>query len=215
MSSKMFTVDTFELHKAQGNLNLIADNIKVALCSTFSPSYSAWSTSTSYSEGDIVVPSFRNGRRYRATNAGTSASSEPTWPTVDGETVVDNDITWEEYGGEHANNEFWSSVSGEELVDGDGYIAGGASLSGETLSQISTDSAITKWDAENPSWTDLNKTMRTAWMYVDGDTPGTNDYNIAYILLNDTPADASVSGVNFKLQVSDDGIMHFGRKANL
>ncbi len=215
MASKMFTVDTFEFHKAWGDLNLVANSIKVALCSTFSPNYSAWSGSTSYSEGDIVVPTTRNGRRYRATNAGTSASSEPTWPTVDGETVTDNDIDWEEYGGEHADNEYWSSVSGEEVAGGNGYTAGGQTLSGETLSQISTDPAITKWDADNPYWPEINKTMRTAWIYVDGDTPGMNDFNIGYILLDTTPADIEVSGVDFKLQISNNGIMHFGRKVNL
>jgi hypothetical protein len=215
MSSRIFAVDAFELHKGQGDLDLVNDTIKVALLDTFSPSYSAWAAETSYSEGDIVVPTSRNGRRYRAKNDGTSDTSEPSWPTTDGEEVSDNDITWEEYGGEHADNEFFNDVSANEVAEGDGYTAGGMALSNKTLAAITDDPAVTKWASDDVTWTSLTKSMRLAWIYVDGSTPGTDDYLLAYVLLDDAPADVSVSGVDFKLQFNTDGILHLGRKATL
>jgi len=55
-----------------------------------------WAASTAYALNAYVLPTTRNGRIYRATVAGTSAASEPTWPTTDGGTVVDGGVTWTE-----------------------------------------------------------------------------------------------------------------------
>jgi hypothetical protein len=60
----------------------------------------AWAADTAYSLGDIVIPKGSgqgalNGFRYECTTAGTShATTEPTWPTVEGETVEDGTVTW-------------------------------------------------------------------------------------------------------------------------
>ena len=62
-----------------------------------------WASSTSYAlmdssdanVGDIVAPTTQNGWLYKCTVAGTSAGSEPTWPTTLGVTVVDGGVTWE------------------------------------------------------------------------------------------------------------------------
>ena len=58
---------------------------------------STWNSSTSYSVGDEVRPtaSKDNGYYYKCTVAGTSGASEPTWPAGKGETVTDNEVTWE------------------------------------------------------------------------------------------------------------------------
>ncbi len=66
--------------------------------------YSAWVAATNYSAGDRVVPTVANGYYYEVTtDAGSShATTEPTWPTTIGNTVVDQGITWTcqgEYGG--------------------------------------------------------------------------------------------------------------------
>lgn len=61
-----------------------------------------WVTATAYTAqtpgdaktGDIVAPSVANGFWYVCTVAGTSDASEPTWPTTEGATAPDNDITW-------------------------------------------------------------------------------------------------------------------------
>lgn len=58
-----------------------------------------WAASTAYAVGDIVRPTAGNAHLYRAIVAGTShASTQPTWPTVSGQTVVDNTGTWAEIG---------------------------------------------------------------------------------------------------------------------
>lgn len=59
----------------------------------------AWAVATAYAVGDIVRKVTTNGHLYRAIIAGTShASTEPTWPTVSGQTVTDNTVTWAEIG---------------------------------------------------------------------------------------------------------------------
>lgn len=54
----------------------------------------AWVASTAYDSGTVIRPTVDNTFVYRSTAAGTSAGTEPTWPTTEGGTVVDNDITW-------------------------------------------------------------------------------------------------------------------------
>jgi len=72
-------------------------NIYTAIRTHTSPNASTWVMSTSYSKGDLVFPSSRGGYYYEAQGAGTSDSSEPTFPSQPGATVVDNDITWKAY----------------------------------------------------------------------------------------------------------------------
>jgi hypothetical protein len=64
---------------------------------------SVWVATTNYSVGDRRIPTVANGYYYEVTaDAGSSAASEPTWPTTIGSTVVDSGITWTcvgEYGG--------------------------------------------------------------------------------------------------------------------
>ena len=54
-----------------------------------------WAASTAYTANDYVQPTTPNNNfTYQCTSAGTSDSSEPTWPTTAGGTVVDNGATW-------------------------------------------------------------------------------------------------------------------------
>ncbi len=68
---------------------------------TYTPADS-WATaranSTAYAVGDIVRPASGNGHLYRCIVAGTSAGSPPTFPTVSGQIVTDNTVTWAEIG---------------------------------------------------------------------------------------------------------------------
>ena len=62
----------------------------------------AWTATTAKVLGDFVVPTagLENGFRYECTTAGTTGSSEPTWPIVEGATVADGTVTWTcRYGG--------------------------------------------------------------------------------------------------------------------
>lgn len=58
--------------------------------------YSNNNRSTPVSSGDTIVPATPNGRLYKCTTAGTTASGEPTWPTTDGATVADGTAVWTE-----------------------------------------------------------------------------------------------------------------------
>lgn len=53
-----------------------------------------WAASTAISLYAVYEPTTRNNYLYRATVAGTTAGSEPTWPTTIGNTVVDGGVTW-------------------------------------------------------------------------------------------------------------------------
>jgi hypothetical protein len=53
-----------------------------------------WEASTNYAYGQVVIPSSPNGFLYRCVVAGESGGSGPSFPTVVGETVVDNTATW-------------------------------------------------------------------------------------------------------------------------
>lgn len=44
--------------------------------------------------GTVVKPSAFNGFWYEADDDGTTGALEPAWPTVAGNTVTDNDVTW-------------------------------------------------------------------------------------------------------------------------
>lgn len=53
-----------------------------------------WAASTAYTLGQTRIPTSGNTFRYEITTAGTSAASEPTWPTSIGSTVVDGTCIW-------------------------------------------------------------------------------------------------------------------------
>jgi hypothetical protein len=57
-----------------------------------------WVASTGYSLGDAVIPSNPTGLRYVCTTAGTSGATQPQWPSVIGDTVVDGSAEWEARG---------------------------------------------------------------------------------------------------------------------
>ena len=53
-----------------------------------------WVASTAQALGYSAEPTVENDRRYVVTTAGTSAASEPTWPTAVGSSVTDGTIIW-------------------------------------------------------------------------------------------------------------------------
>lgn len=54
-----------------------------------------WQAATAYDVDMVVTPGNVDGRALKCTVAGVSGASEPTWPTVIGNTVVDDGATWE------------------------------------------------------------------------------------------------------------------------
>jgi chitodextrinase len=84
-----------------------------------------WEADTVYTEGTIVQPVGGNGLIYKCTTAGTSDSSEPSWPTSGiGSTVVDNTAIWTLYAAHHPSTEIKLALTSGEL----GSATGGASL---------------------------------------------------------------------------------------
>ena len=73
--------------------------VTVVDANTFTYAVSATSiipfgTATINREEVTVYPITRNGHKYVATTTGTTGGTEPTWPTVVGNTVVDGGVTW-------------------------------------------------------------------------------------------------------------------------
>jgi hypothetical protein len=76
-----------------------------------------WAANTTYTYCATVRPTAPNGHVYRAyggkckTTLGKShATTEPTWPTTPFATVVDNAVTWMEWGGEYAYDNAYNGV---------------------------------------------------------------------------------------------------------
>lgn len=57
-----------------------------------------WSSNKAFKHGQLIFPTVRTGHVYRVKIAGTTGATEPTWPTFDGNTVVDGTVTFEEFG---------------------------------------------------------------------------------------------------------------------
>jgi hypothetical protein len=56
--------------------------------------YVSWPVSTAISLNTVVFPSPLNGYVYKCTTAGTTGSTQPTWPTTAGNTVTDGTVVW-------------------------------------------------------------------------------------------------------------------------
>jgi type IV pilus assembly protein PilY1 len=54
----------------------------------------AWAAGTAYTAGQIRRPTTANGYVYTVRTAGTSGSTQPTWPTSDGKLVTDGTVIW-------------------------------------------------------------------------------------------------------------------------
>lgn len=98
--------DTDSLQSGLGNEHAASGNYSTGGVTLSTPtitlvqdgSATAHVVSTVYEVGDIVRPASANTYVYRCIVAGTSSGSAPSWPTVIGEDVADNDITWENCG---------------------------------------------------------------------------------------------------------------------
>lgn len=74
--------------------------------------YPVWESNHIYVVGDIATPTTPNAHKYRVTTAGTSGSSEPTFPTSASGTVTNGTATFTENGAD--------VVASNKTVYGDG-----------------------------------------------------------------------------------------------
>ena len=86
------------------NLTTAAPNVSRKFVLNYTKASAAWTTVTPIGLNEFRRPTSANGRRYYASVAGTTSAVEPTWPTVNGGTVVDGTVTWTEYGRDGSAN---------------------------------------------------------------------------------------------------------------
>lgn len=79
---------------AQGQEPVYYDPIDMPTFDTALSRILAWVATTGYSIGDVVQPTTSNGLYYVATTNGTTGGSEPTFPLVEEQSVVDGTVTW-------------------------------------------------------------------------------------------------------------------------
>ena len=154
-------------------------NCKATVTVEILPSDSAgnrltWQASTAYALLAWVEPTVANGHKYKCTTAGTSASTQPTWPTNPGEAVVDGTVTWTEDGavpvrtdvltdqlkGKHTH--LWACVND----------AGAMVPVGHYVAKLSASSSPTQWDANLGLYMNWQRPVPTK-EYVYRNTTGT------------------------------------------
>jgi hypothetical protein len=117
-----------------------------------------WVATTAYAVGDIVTPTARNGRTYRVTTAGTTAGTQPTWPTVAGGTVTNGTVTFTETTvttnvgyGQFDTVSPYAPVAGSDAIDLNQVMETAAALA-----LLLTDSSSGLFTAGTPRTTALN-----------------------------------------------------------
>ena len=75
-----------------------------------------WTASTAVSVGNYYRPTTPNGIRYYASVAGTTAGTEPVWPTGAASTVTDGGVTWTEDGRDGNANFQYCTRNGTALT---------------------------------------------------------------------------------------------------
>ena len=97
----------------------------------------------------------------------------------------------------------WADASAAEIT-GTGYTAGGAALTGKS---VTLDGAVAKFDADDASWPGLTATFRRAIVYANVTRNGKTNPLIAHVLLDSTDVDIVCSAVNYLVVWSESGII--------
>ena len=105
----------------------------------------------------------------------------------------------------------WSSASGSEHSNANGYSTHGVAVASPTMTQAS---GVGKWDtATDPTWTASGGSITARYAVIVRDANGDNalastDLLIAYSLLDDTPADVTATdGNTLTIALAADGII--------
>lgn len=117
-------------HEAGRQIAVLNDEV-IYLRNIEAQSESDWAASTAYTYGDSVIPTGApTGFRYVSQSAGTSGSSEPSWPSGTanyGQTVIDGTVLWQAryfaYAMKGLIREREGTVAGYHSQDDQAYIA--------------------------------------------------------------------------------------------
>lgn len=91
----------------------------------FEPAYHPmWESGHTYIVGDIVVPTTRNGHKYRVTTAGISGVAEPPFPTNSNEAVSNGAVTFTENGADVTASARTFYGNGTNALRVDPYVPG-------------------------------------------------------------------------------------------
>jgi hypothetical protein len=81
-----------------GGFTLASKTLTKTEANSLATTWAATTTFGSDTTAHFVRPTTGNGYVYRAQASGTTAGTEPTWPTTVGATVVDGSVTWTNVG---------------------------------------------------------------------------------------------------------------------
>ncbi len=121
-----------------------------------------WTASTAVTTSSYVVPNTGNGRLYKCTTAGTTASSEPTWPVTNGTTVNDGTAVWTEQTTAMEAGTFPPEVSGSayarvaitaSLANWAGTQGAGTTSASSGSSAVTSNNAAITWPTPTGDWT--------------------------------------------------------------
>lgn len=174
-----------------------------------------WTATTAVTTASYMVPNTANGRLYKCTTAGTTAASEPTWPTTNAGTVADGSAVWTEQttameagtfpteitGGAYARVPITASLANFAGTQGAGTTAASTGTSGVT----SNNNAIT-WPTPTADWTPAGGDGAAAAVVVlfDASTAGNAIIfgvmnNVQTILNGNAAPSAAAAAVSFGL----------------
>ena len=121
-----------------------------------------WTANTVITTADYVVPVAYNGRLYKCTTAGTTAGTEPAWPTTNGGTVTDGTVVWTEQTTQMAAGLFPAEVSGgsyarvaitSSLANWAGTQGAGTTVASSGSSGVTSNNNAVTWPTPSADWT--------------------------------------------------------------
>lgn len=103
-----------------------------------------------------------------------------------------------------ATDEFFNALSNEVAGASEGYTSGGETLANASLAYAARVVTLDGDDVEYADGGSSEITAQYAVIYVDGSTPGTDDFLIGY---GHTPSEESSSGAPFSIEWNASGIL--------
>lgn len=174
-----------------------------------------WTASTAVTTASYVVPNTYNGRLYKCTTAGTTSSSEPTWPTTNAGTVVDGTVTWTEQTSAMEAGTFPVEVSGSayarvaitsSLANWAGTQGAGTTSASSGSSAVTSNNAAITWPTPTGDWTPAGGDAAAAGVVVFFDAPTSGNAwvfgvmsNVQTILNGNAAPSAAAAAISFGL----------------